>query len=221
MASLLEELGGAFNANTIAQLSSSLGTDQSGVASAIGAAVPALVGALADNTAQPSGANALLGALTGGGHNGSVLGQLASGALQNIDIADGAKILGHVLGGQQNDVASAVAKNSGLDMGTVMKLLPILAPIVLGMLGKRQQQQQMDAGGLGGLLQGERANLPGQGGLADILGSLTGAKAEPPKPRNPLDQDGDGDVDIMDAAAGLLKNQGGLGGALGKMFGAN
>lgn len=197
---LMSQLGG----NALGPLTQAIGgSDQNQTQNALGAALPAIIGALANNAQRPGGADAIASAL--GKHDGSILDQVGGGSFGGIDMADGAKILSHVLGNRQSQVASNVAGQSGLDMGMVMKLLPILAPIVMGMLGKQQRQNQLDSGGLTNILKNERQvaekQNPGLGGLAGIL-----------------DMDGDGDVDAMDAIQGATKS-GGLMGALKKIIG--
>ena len=49
-------------------------------------------------------------------------------------------------------------------------MLPALAPLVMGMLGKKKAGGGLDAGGLAGLLKGEADGFD----LGDILGMVTG-----------------------------------------------
>ena len=100
-----------------------------------------------------------------------------------------------------------MAQSAGLDSGLIQKLLPMLAPIVMGYLGRRLTSGGLDAGGLGGLLGGERAQVqqqdPGLGGIFDILGGGD-------------DNDGGG---LMDVAGDLLGSSAGkaiLGQILGR-----
>jgi hypothetical protein len=86
----------------------------------------------------------------------------------------GDAILGHILGGKRGSVENGLSRMSGLDMGTIAKLLPILAPIVMGILGRTQRQKGLDAGGLSSLLTGERRAVEsrdpdGMGVLGDLL----------------------------------------------------
>lgn len=188
---LQQQLGG----DAVKEMSRQVGADERATQNVLGAALPMLMGALARN-AQSGGAQSLLGALQRD-HDGSVLDDVM-GYLGKSDGADGSAILGHVLGAKQGRVEQGLAKTSGLDMGQVSKLLAMAAPLVLGALGKQQQQRGMDADGLSALLGGERQTLeqkaPAEMGL---LGSL-------------LDSDGDGDVDMQDIAKKGLGMLGGL-----------
>ncbi len=186
MSGLVEGILGQLGPAGMAQIAKSLGTDESAAGSAISAALPAIIAGMANNASKPQGAEALSNAL--GSHSPSIfdaLGPLLSGG------GDGAKILGHVLGGRQPSVEQNLAKQSGLNLDVIMKLLPILAPLVMGYLSKQKQEQGLDAGGLGSVLGQERRQVeqkqPGLGGLAaildsdgdgsivdDILGKLTG-----------------------------------------------
>jgi hypothetical protein len=118
---------------------------------------------------------------------GSVLGggQSQSGG----GLGMGEAILRHVLGGSQSRAATGVSKASGLDLSAVMKLLPMLAPLIMAALGRMTQQRQLDAGGLQQALGGE-------------MQRFGGGQSKPPNFVNSiLDVDGDGDVDASDLMA--------------------
>jgi hypothetical protein len=67
-------------------------------------------------------------------------------------------------------------------MSSVARLLTLLAPLVMGALGRAQRQQGIDAGSLEGFLSRERERAERAGGTSmGALGQL-------------LDQDGDGQV---------------------------
>ena len=58
-------------------------------------------------------------------------------------------------------------------------MLPILAPIVMGYLGRRLRGDGLDAGGLGSVLGGEQARMREQdSGLGGLLDALTGGDDE-------------------------------------------
>jgi hypothetical protein len=131
-------------------------------------------------------------------HDGSVLDDI-SGFLGNPDVGSGEGILGHALGARRGAVESELGRQTGLDMSTIGKLLPILAPLVMGALGRAKREQQLDVGGLASMLGGEREQADRMSaGSMGILAQL-------------LDADNDGQV-----ADDVAKLGGGL---LGKLFG--
>src|SRR5512139_3741993 len=142
--SLLDMIQKQLGGDAVNQISRQLGTDPSTAQTAIAAALPMLVGALARNAQDPSKAGALASAL--GRHDGSVLDDVA-GYLGRGDTSDGAVILGHVLGARQE---------AGLDPSQAGMLLSMLAPLVMGALGKAQREKGLDTGGLAGMLGGEQ-----------------------------------------------------------------
>ena len=197
MASLLETLTGQLGAGGLDQLSRRLGADQGQTQQAIAAALPMLLGALARNASRPDGAAALHQALTRD-HDGSALDDLAR-AVAHADLGDGNAILGHVLGPRRDAVETGVSRVSGLDAQRAGQLLAVLAPIVMGAIGRMQRQKQLDPASLGGALAGERQNIeraaPGLGALTALL-------------------DADGDGQIADDLIGRLGQ--GLGGLFGR-----
>lgn len=190
MSSILDLLGSELGQSTIQQvIGNQLGTDSETTQKAIGAALPILMGALGRNAATPEGAKALSNALSRD-HDGSILTNL-TGALgsQNV-MDDGQAILGHVLGGKRDTIESALGSATGMDSGQVGQLMAMLAPVVLGQLGKTQRESGLDAGALAGLLGGERKAAESQlGGFASLL-----------------DMDGDGSIvdDVVNIGSKVL-----------------
>ena len=179
----------------IRQIAGQIGADEGSTGKALSAALPLLMGAMAANAGSQDGATSLAGALDRD-HDGSILdniGGLLSGAAQS----PGNGILKHLLGNKRSAVEQQVSAVSGLNLQSVSQLLMIVAPMVMGVVGKTKRQQGLDVGGLASMLAGERQAISDQAGGAagNMLSSL-------------LDKDGDGDV--MDEVGGML---GGLFGA--------
>jgi hypothetical protein len=184
---LTQQLTGA----AISQISSKIGADQGTTSRAVSLAVPLLISALARNASTPSGANALNQAIAKD-HDGSVLDDL-NGFIANSESANGAGILGHVLGEQRNSVENGLAQTAGLDPGSAGKLLETVAPLVLGALGRTQQQQGLDASGLSDFLGGQHQQA--SAAAPDLMGMLGGL----------LDSNKDGSVlDDVGRIAGKL-----------------
>jgi hypothetical protein len=166
------------NDQRVGKVSNQLQADPAATRNALGAALPILMGALARNSADRNGAAALDHALTK--HDGGILDNL-DGFLDAPDTDDGDGILRHVLGDKRSTVESGVSKASGLDTSLVAKLLPMLAPVVLGALGRQKRQDNLNADELASVLGSEKQRMEQASPAAGLLVGL-------------LDQDGDGDI---------------------------
>ncbi|HEX8618308.1 MAG TPA: DUF937 domain-containing protein [Thermoanaerobaculia bacterium] len=171
MTSVLDAVREQLGPDTIQKLSGALGADPAATSNAVSLALPALLGGLAHNAGKPEGAAALDNALNQ--HDGSILDNLGSmfgggaggGALGGI----GGAILGHVFGGRRGSVEEGEGKASGLDAAQVAQLMAMLAPIVMGVLGRMKQTKGLDANRLPEVL-----NDSGSGGSIGSLGSVLG-----------------------------------------------
>lgn len=163
MFSLQDLLGQQQGNEAVDEISKNVGADNSAVSSAIQLALPALMNGLASNASTPQGAESLNTALEQDHAGGGVLGNL--GGLAGMIFgggqettpppeADAGGILGHVLGNNQGQVAQDVSSKTGLGIGQVAQILMMLAPIVMGYLGRQKQEQNVGADGLGGMLGG-------------------------------------------------------------------
>lgn len=190
---MIDELMGAMGGEGLGALGGLLGgADENVTKGALGAALPAILGAMAGNASKPGGADSLLGALQKD-HDGSILDNLG-GFLGQPNTADGDGILGHVFGNNRPQVEQNIAQKSGLDLGTIVKFLPVIAPIIMGFLGKMTRQNNLDAGGLTKSLQQEKEAAEAGGfDFGSILGMLDG------------DRDGDVKDDVMKMGGSWLK----------------
>ncbi|HET9711010.1 MAG TPA: DUF937 domain-containing protein [Pyrinomonadaceae bacterium] len=180
--------GGA--SHTIAQR---LGVSEGTANTAVQVAVPLILAALARNANQPQGAQNLHDAINKD-HDGSIFDNLM-GHVSNPQTANGAGILGHVFGNQQPAIQNNLAQATGMDQNSAGGLLETLAPLVMGAIGRTQQQEGLDPSGLSNLLnqqqQQAQTNAPG---AMSILSSM-------------LDQNNDGSAmdDLQRMAAGFFK----------------
>lgn len=145
--------------------------------------------------AQQGGLGGLIGSVLGGGQQqqsggllGSILGSVLSGGAPASRAQNGTGILEHILGDRQEAAANAVSQQSGLSAGSIMKLLPILAPIVMQVLGKMRAQNNIGAAELPQVLGGAAQQSAQQSGMSGLLGSV-------------LDRNGDGSM--MDDILGM------------------
>jgi|CXWL01.1.fsa_nt_gi hypothetical protein len=190
MSSLFDLLGSQLGGSNLQQMSGGiadqLGIDPGQASAAVASAMPLLLGALAKNASTPHGADKLSSVLDRD-HDGSVLDDLGS-AFSGGASASGMRAVNHIFGADSASVTNHIGQQSGLDMAQVTKILAMLAPIVLGFLGRQRQQQGsgFDLGslasmfGLGGSGLGGASAGAGAGGgnpgdlLGGVLGSLFG-----------------------------------------------
>ncbi|MCG1037633.1 DUF937 domain-containing protein [Polaribacter sargassicola] len=212
MAGILDLLGSDLGKQIISGVSGSTGNDSNKTSSVLTMALPVLMKAMERNASTPEGAEKLMGALSSK-HNGSILdnlGGLFEGGVDESVKQDGAGILNHILGSKQQGVEQVIGQKSGLDAGSVANILKVAAPLLMGVLGKQKQEQ----------------NVSNSGDLSGLLGGLlggSGAQSEQNFLEQILDSDGDGSV--VDDVAGMLlggnksESGGGIGGMLGGLFG--
>ncbi len=190
-------LQGQLPPGLVDQLSQQLGVgDRQKTATAASGIVSTLVSAMAKNAASPEGASALAGALDRD-HDGSILDDImgmVTGQNQaaNTKATNGAGILGHILGGRQGGAVDIISQMSGLNNNQTGNLMTMLAPIIMGALGKAKRSQNLNPTDIASILSGQVQQQKQVNPNMGLIGKL-------------LDQDGDGS--IMDDVGGmLLKN---------------
>lgn len=174
----------------ISSIAGQLGLDEKQAANAIKVAAPTILSGINKNAQTEEGASSLNKALEK--HDGSLLDNL-SGMLSNNSedlLKDGGSILGHVFGGNQGTVQNAVSQKTGIDASQVGSLMSMLAPVIMGYLGKQKKETNSGSGDLGGLiggLLGGGGSKSSDGGIMDIVSGF-------------LDKDKDGNIvdDIFD-----------------------
>lgn len=164
----------------IDQIASKLGVDPATAATAVQEAGGTILSGLQRNAATSEGSAAINKAL------GKHADRAETVDVDSVDTEDGQKILGHIFGKDKDEVVKKLndePKTAGIDFGA---LLPVLAPIVMGLLAKNKSKAQTDSGAaddggfdIGGLI-GNVLGGGSQGGggfdLGSILGGLFGKK---------------------------------------------
>ncbi|WP_363366987.1 MULTISPECIES: DUF937 domain-containing protein [unclassified Microbacterium] len=153
-----------------------------------------LLGGLAKNASTSEGSSAIENALKR--HEGTG----GAAKVDDIDQADGGKIVSHILGSDEKEVTQKLTESkatAGIDFG---KLLPILAPIVMGLIANANKGKQSDAG-----------QAQSGGGIGDVIGGLLGGGDS---------KSGGGIGDLLGGVLGGGSNSGGgIGDLLGGLFG--
>lgn len=144
------------NALPIDEIASKLGVDPDTAKKAVAEGGATILGGLQRNAQTPEGSAAIQQAL------GKHTGMPDTVDVNAVDTDDGQKILGHIFGSQEPEVAQKLTEapqTAGIDFG---KLLPMLAPIVMGLLAKKQQPEA------------QQQAAEGSGGIGDVIGGLLG-----------------------------------------------
>ena len=144
----LNSIGTLLSEGGVSAISKRTKVKQSDVAKVLSAGIPALLSGMADNASDPAGAEALTRAAQD--HravNAANVGDFLKGA----DLKDGKKILGHVLGDNQNVMIEKIAGEAGVTKGKATSILALAAPLLLSLLGNQNSGNNM-LGLLGGLL---------------------------------------------------------------------
>lgn len=210
MSSIIDLLNSSMGEELIDGASKQIGLEKGSTISAIGAAMPLILGAMKNNTSTSNGAEGLIKALGNSNHNGGMLDNLGSilGG-NNIDddvMTDGSNILAHVFGGQENNAANAISKSSDIDLNSAMNIMKVAAPFVMSYLGKETKSN----------------NISDQGGISSLLGNLLGNDGDASQNMASKLQDFDNNDFSIEDIAGLMKGGGKSGdimGTLGKLFG--
>ena len=197
----MDLLQGSLSSGMVDQLSRQLGgADKQQTAAAASGIVTTLMGALAKNASSTEGAQALNNALERD-HDGSILedvmGMLTGNAQVNNDrMLNGSGILNHVLGNKQSGAVDMISKLSGLDSSKTGSLMTMLAPVIMGALGKTKREQGLDMAGIASLLSGTVSAQKQQNPTMNLVTSF-------------LDADGDGSI-VDDVANMGMKILGGF-----------
>ena len=212
MSAIFDLLNSSLGKELIGGVSKQMGLNKASTASALGSAMPMILGALGNNASSSGGAASILKALAGTNHSsgsmldnlGSILG--GSGIDDNV-MNDGGNILGHVFGGQEGNAAEAVSKSSGINLGAVSSLMKTAAPFIMAYLGKQML----------------KSKVSDQGGLQGMLGDLLGDDNDAQKDIASRIQGFAGNDDTVNGLADLItsnnKKTGGIGDLLSSMLG--
>lgn len=162
--------------NTLDMISGLLGENATTTQAGIGAALPTLLGSVIQSGSTTSGAASLLNLLKDGGHDGGIMDNfgalLGGGSGTNSLMSAGSGILTSLLGDKLGPIAGLIGQVSGMKSGSASSLLSLVAPMLMGSIGKQVSANGLGASGLMSLLAGQsdfvKAALPA--GMGSLLG---------------------------------------------------
>lgn len=216
---LIDLITGNAGNQVASQAENKFGINKNQIIALLAVAAPLVISYLRKKSQEdPNEAEALNNALDKD-HDGSILDNPAQVEARQ---QEGGSILDHIFGGQKSQVENQLSQNTGISMDKIGPVLAMLAPLIMGYIGKEKQSSGVNSGGglgdlLGGILGGaqNQAQAEPSNPLNDILGSVLGGGAQQSS-GNPLN-------DILGSVLGGGNNQqqqqGGLGGLLGSILG--
>ncbi len=181
--------------DSIAKMSEKTGASTDEVKSVLLSALPAMLNGVQGQAGSRETVEGFAGALES--HAKDDTSDVAA-FLSNVDIKDGQKIVGHLLGGDKAAATKAAAQKAGLSNAAAGRILGAAAPLLMSLLGQQvsqavqaqgQQQAAPSGGGLlAGLLGSGQQQATQSAGLGGLLGSLLGGAQQQPQPQQPQPQ---------------------------------
>lgn len=162
----IQKLAGTLlSSDAISGLSKKSGASKSEVKSVLTQVLPSLLSGAENQAKDSSTAGSFAKALAS--HAKDDTGNLLD-FLGNVDLEDGSKIIGHLLGGSTSGTTKTVAKKTGVSSGKVSTILSAAAPLLMSLLGQQAEEDEDKDSGVGGLIGSLLSNVD----LGDLLTGL-------------------------------------------------
>jgi len=159
--------GTLLSADSINGLSNATGASAKDVTSVLTNALPSLLNGAKD---QANGKDTTEGFVNALSQHAQVDTKDLNKFLGNVDMKDGGKIIGHLLGAGKNDTLSTIATQSGVSQNKTNDILSALAPLLMSLLGQQTQSEESTSP-IGGLFGSLLDNVDMGNVLTGLLGS--------------------------------------------------
>lgn len=174
--SLMDAIKGYLTPDVVRSASTLVGESESSTRQTLNGAVPTVLSGLTSMASTPTGASNLATLIRDGGFGSAVdnVSSLFSGGTATSGMLSvGSQLLGKVFGGRSSAAADLLARSGGVSSASATSLLSLVAPLVMGVLGKRASAQGLDASGLANSLLAERSDIAAAApaGLSQLLGA--------------------------------------------------
>ena len=183
---LMDMVKGAVSQQMMGKLGGLLGTDEKKTSSAFETAAGSILGGLMKKGKTSQGAGEIFDMVKK--QDDSVLDRLddllGGGNATDEYKKQGSGILDGVLGSNRGGILKTLAKFLGFDDGMMGSMMSMIAPIIMGVIGRHVKGKALDAVGLGNLLGEQKSHMGGWGmpasltgdlGFGDLMGNVTDA----------------------------------------------
>jgi len=165
-----------------------LGESGSRVAGSISPAAASVMAGLMSKASSLDGASEIFNRMNAGGYGGDFLKRfgstLAGSSSTDELVRTGSSLLSFLFGSRQGKLEHVVSGATGLAKGSATSLLSILAPLVMGVLGKQAADENLDSTGVMNLLNSQKnpVQQAAPAALSGVLGlvSLSQLGGAPP-----------------------------------------
>ncbi len=169
----LKKLAGSLlSSDSISGLSGLTGASDKDVSNVLAQALPTLLSGAKDQAKGEGTSQSFVTALS---DHAKVDTSDLTKFLGNVDMADGAKIIGHLLGSGKDDVVSDIAKDTGVSKAKTSSILSGAAPLLMSLLGQQTQEEEESSSGMGGLMGALLDNVDMGSLLTGLLTSNSGS----------------------------------------------
>lgn len=176
----------------VENISKKLGLEPKMVQSIVSIGVPIIISGMSKMKSKEGGKASLASFIDADG-DGSIMDDIG-GFVMGAASEHGGTILNGIFGGKEEKVGKTVAKNTGAEPGMASQVMQMVAPIVLGYLNKKKNDDGLDDDGVGNLVDDADKNLRDKdAGIMDNIGKF-------------LDMDGDGDMtdDVIEIGTNIF-----------------
>ena len=188
-------LGTLQSSDSVSGVSNATKADNNEVASVLNAALPMLLKGAKKQSEDKDTAESFATALLSHGKKDT---SNLSSFLKNVDLDDGSKIIGHLLG-KDDDSVKKIAKSSGVSTKKTGDILSAAAPLLMSLLGQESASKKSDNNVALEIAGALLKNVEG----GDLIGDLRGGDNKKKKSSKKKDNDA-GEI-IGDILGTLLK----------------
>lgn len=160
--SLISEITEHFTPEVVRSARSMLGESEPSTYKALEVATPTLLSGIRNMSSSSEGAKNLANMIREGGNRGlseTPVSLFRGGSVTNYAASAGRRQLGNIFGGNTSRVTELVAKSGGVSASSASKLMSLITPLTLGVLGKRIATQPSGSSGLTELLSRQRDEI--------------------------------------------------------------
>lgn len=137
------------SADAVSGLSKRSGASSSEVKKVLTQALPILLGGADEQAKGKDTADGFAAALSSHAKSSTLD---LSDFLGNVDLEDGSKIIGHLLGGKKASTTKAIAKKAGVSGNKTSTILEAAAPLLMSLLGQQADEDDNKDSGVGTLI---------------------------------------------------------------------